>query len=239
IVIFCLIVLASSFSVEAIKYGAPIDPSFLLPALESQDNIEEDVGDPVYVDVAQGRLMGQVRTYNNFSFNSFEGIPFAKPPVDELRFKDPVPADPWVGVLNATNAPSSCLQVVVLGHEDCLYLSVFTPLDSVNQSEPLPVMYFIYGGAFVTGGSRGYRGAQPLVSKNVILVTVNYRIGVLGFLSTEDAAAPGNQGLKDQTLGLQWVQDNIAAFGGDPQRVTIFGESAGAASVHYQMLTPY
>ncbi|KAK7083393.1 hypothetical protein SK128_020036, partial [Halocaridina rubra] len=214
--------------------------AFDLPLSFFQDDVSyQEVGPPVIIDVSQGRIVGQVKIVANYTFHSFESIPFAKPPVGALRFKDPEPADPWVGDLNATLAPPTCPQFIVVGDEDCLYLNVYTPVDSLNQTESLPVMVYIHGGAFYLGGSYFFRGVQPLVQHNVIMVTINYRLGVLGFLSTEDAAAPGNQGLKDQTLALQWVHDNIAAFGGDPDKITIFGESAGSASVHYQLITPY
>ncbi|KAK3879305.1 hypothetical protein Pcinc_016134 [Petrolisthes cinctipes] len=110
--------------------------------------------------------------------------------------------------------------------------------DALETPEPLPVMVFIHGGAFYLGSARTYHGFEELVKRGVVVVMMQYRLGVFGFLSTEDEAAPGNQGLKDQTLALTWIRDNIAAFGGDANKVTLMGESAGAISIHYHLLIP-
>ncbi|XP_050720768.1 cholinesterase 1-like [Eriocheir sinensis] len=178
---------------------------------------------------------------------SFRGIPFAKPPVGALRFKDPVPSEPWEGVKESV-APPQCPQfdfegligggeMKVVGEEDCLYLHVYTP--QLCGDEPLPVMVFLHGGGFFMGDPDLAGGSPlPLLTKDVVLVSPQYRLGTLGFLYTGDDVIPGNMGLKDQTLALRWVQENIRSFGGDPKRVTIYGESAGGASVHFQMLTP-
>ncbi|XP_068234043.1 juvenile hormone esterase-like [Palaemon carinicauda] len=205
--------------------------------LEEAEIIHQD-DDAILVEVAQGSIIGQVKRQSDFSYLSFQGIPFAKPPIGDRRFKDPEPSDPWKGSLKATVPASPCPQLVFMGSEDCLYLNIYAPHDSVSGKNPLPVMFFIHGGAFVVGSARSYEGVQPLLQHGVIVVTIDYRLGVLGFLSTEDDAAPGNLGLKDQTMALRWVHENIEAFGGDRKRITIFGESAGAASVHYQLLTP-
>ncbi|XP_064096919.1 venom carboxylesterase-6-like [Macrobrachium nipponense] len=197
-----------------------------------------DVGDLVVVEVAQGRIVGQERIQSDYIYHSFQSIPYAKPPTGERRFKDPEPSDPWEGDLNATLTPPKCPQFVVMGQEDCLFLNIYTPPDSIGRLEPLPVMFFIHGGGYYLGWSNQYSGVHSLLRHDVIVVTTNYRLGVLGFLSTEDSAAPGNLALKDQALALRWVNENIAAFGGDVGRITIFGESAGAASVHYHLLTP-
>ncbi|XP_068234044.1 juvenile hormone esterase-like [Palaemon carinicauda] len=213
--------------------------AFLSP--ESMKDTEKTYqeGKLVTVEVAQGIIVGQERTQSGYTYHSFESIPFAKPPTGERRFKDPEPSEPWGGDLNATIHPPKCPQFFVMGQEDCLYLNVFTPPDSIGRLEPLPVMFYIHGGAYYFGTSSQYnRGVVPLLQHDVILVTTNYRLGVLGFLSTEDSAAPGNLGLKDQALALRWVNENIEAFGGDVSRITIFGESAGAASVHYHQLIP-
>ncbi|KAK8396512.1 hypothetical protein O3P69_005512 [Scylla paramamosain] len=124
----------------------------------------------------------------------------------------------------------------VHGDEDCLYLNIFTP--KAKDTRPhLPVMVFLHGGGFVCGSSSEYP-PHVMLNEDVVLVTVQYRLGILGFLSTEDDVVPGNMGLKDQTLALSWIQRNVHKFGGDPLRITLFGESAGAASVHFQILTP-
>ncbi|KAK7081095.1 Carboxylesterase 5A [Halocaridina rubra] len=169
---------------------------------------------------------------------AFLSIPYAKPPVDALRFKNPEASEPWLGDLNATVLPHNCVQFILAGREDCLYLNVYTPLNALNASSPLPVLVWIHGGGYYMGGSSDNHNFEPLLQRDVIVVMIQYRLGVLGFMSTEDDAAPGNLGLKDQTLAMQWVYDNIAAFGGDTSRITIFGASAGAASVHYQLVAP-
>ncbi|CAB0029994.1 unnamed protein product [Trichogramma brassicae] len=173
---------------------------------------------------------------------SFLGIPFAKPPLGDLRFRDPVPAEPWSDVRKATNYSNFCTQYDIPykqpgGSEDCLYLNIFTK--KIKPDQPRPVMVWIHGGAFNLGsGDNMFYGPDYYMRKDIVLVTLNYRLGIFGFLNLEDKLAPGNQGLKDQVMALKWVRDNIASFGGDPDRVTIFGESAGAASVHYLTLSP-
>lgn len=181
---------------------------------------------------------------NGRAFYAFLGIPYATPPVGALRFKAPWPPQPWGNTLNATQDGPMCMQkdyldanLRVQGQEDCLYLNVYTPY--LRPTEPLDVMVYIHGGGFFSGTGASYLwGPQYLLDKDIVLVTFNYRLGVLGFLSTGDSAAPGNFGLKDQVAALKWVQKNIAALGGNPNSVTIFGQSAGGASVHLQMLSP-
>ncbi|KAK7070209.1 Carboxylesterase 5A [Halocaridina rubra] len=179
-------------------------------------------------------------------FYSYRSIPFAKPPLGELRFKDPESGNVWLGIKDGTKYPPACQQIdhfsqregtlKVFGDEDCLYLNVYTskPNEVLGR---LPVMVFIHGGGFVFGSSAEYP-PHALMNHDIVLVTIQYRLGILGFLSTEDEEAPGNLGLKDQTLALKWIQKNIHKFGGEPLEMTLFGNSAGAASVHYQILTP-
>nr|CAH7751053.1 unnamed protein product [Callosobruchus chinensis] len=183
---------------------------------------------------------------------AFRGIPFAKPPVGERRFKPPERTDNWTDIYSAKTNAVHCLQKNYLfidpkveGSEDCLYLNVYTPQIRPSRRRKrsaqnlLPVMVFIHWGGFFCGYSDSdYLGPQYFMDRSVVLVTFNYRLGVLGFLSTNDDASPGNYGLKDQVMALQWVQDNIENFGGNKDKVTIFGQSAGAASVHYHMLSP-
>ncbi|XP_042871788.1 cholinesterase 2-like isoform X2 [Penaeus japonicus] len=203
------------------------------------------------VTVAEGRVSGITETSTKGKeFLSYYGLPFAKPPVGELRLKDPVKAERWDGVRDGSQRPSSCLHVPLpysvmgvmrtpeelLGEEDCLYLNVFSPKEK-KPSEKLPVMVWIHGGSFLAGSSHEYL-PHVLMNHDIVLVVLQYRLGILGFLSTEDEVIPGNFGLKDQTLALHWVQDNIHHFGGDAARVTIFGESAGGASVHFHLLSP-
>ncbi|XP_069974330.1 venom carboxylesterase-6 [Penaeus vannamei] len=194
----------------------------------------------------QGQILGTEEADETGSlYHAFRSIPYAQSPTGDLRFKDPVPAKGWDGVRDGSLTPPLCPQLdlalyhagkkVIRGQEDCLYLNVFTPKDSHTK---LPVMVWIHEGAFVVGGA-SHLSPGPLVSRGVVLVTLHYRLGTLGFLSTEDSVLPGNLGLKDQTLALRWVKDNIRDLGGDPEKVTVFGVSSGAAAAHFQVLTPY
>ncbi|XP_014273017.1 esterase FE4 [Halyomorpha halys] len=199
----------------------------------------------------QGTLKGfWAKSVGGHSYAAFLGIPYAKPPVGKHRFKEAIPADPWVGeYYNATREPAQCLQLnhdtfntpfAILGSEDCLYLNVYTPAitdASGEDNKGLDVIVFIHGGAFMFLSSTMF-GGSILMDRDIVLVTINYRLGPLGFMSTGDAILPGNNGLKDQVLALKWVQENIAAFGGNPDGVTIAGFSAGSASVHYHILSP-
>ncbi|XP_076168705.1 juvenile hormone esterase [Ptiloglossa arizonensis] len=195
------------------------------------------------VTVKQGQLRGVIEenVYGG-QFLAFRGIPYAKPPIGALRFKDAVPPEPWTGIRDALEYGGNCAQFDIFTHklfggDDCLYLNVYTPLNEASLKRS--VMVWIHGGAFVhgSGDSRIY-GPDYLIRKDIVLVTINYRLGVLGFLSLENELAPGNQGLKDQVMALKWVQENISNFGGDPDNVTIFGESAGGASVHFLTISP-
>lgn len=157
----------------------------------------------------------------------------------------PVPPETWEGVRDATVNCNICSQYDtetknIIGNEDCLYLNVYTPKLPTADSSPLPVMFFIHGGGFVFGHGTddSAHGPDFLVEKDVIIVSINYRLGILGFLSLNRKEAPGNMGLRDQVQALRWVQKNIASFNGDPNNVTIFGISAGGASVEYLVLSP-
>ncbi|CAL7935528.1 unnamed protein product [Xylocopa violacea] len=202
-------------------------------------------GDPV-VRIKNGFLRGTINTtiWNSIEFSSFRGIPFAKPPLGELRFQPPVPADPWTGIRNATIDSAGCTQFNFLedryiGEEDCLYINVYTPFTNFSDPRPQkPVMFWIFGGAYILGsGSTYLYGPEYFMEQDVVVVTFNYRVGILGFLALDHPKALGNQGLKDQYLALQWVNENIAAFGGDPNQVTLFGQSAGSASIGFHMLS--
>ncbi|KAH8252728.1 hypothetical protein KR032_001495 [Drosophila birchii] len=182
--------------------------------------------------------------YQIKEFEAFMGIPFAQPPVGALRLKNPVAAAAWDGVLDAGIARDGCLQRSyfsedwdIMGVEDCLYLNVYRPKE--RKGDPLPVMVYFHSGGFFSGTAHPVAsGPEYLMdTEKVIMVTINYRLGPFGFLSTGDDNMPGNFGLKDQRLGLQWVQQYIEAFGGDPHSVTIFGHSAGGISAHLHMLS--
>src|SRR5690349_656100 len=182
----------------------------------------------------------------------FKGVPFAQPPVDDLRWREPQPVKNWNGVRQAREFGPRCMQARLFDDmrfrsngvsEDCLYLNVWTPAKS--NRERLPVLVYFYGGGFVTGDSSEFRyDGESMATKGIVVVTVNYRLGVFGFMAhpelTKESAhnASGNYGLLDQNAALQWVQRNVANFGGDPKRVTIAGESAGSVSVSAQMISP-
>ncbi|XP_046835897.1 juvenile hormone esterase-like [Vespa crabro] len=194
----------------------------------------------------QGKIQGVIKynvCSNNDNYLAFQGIPYAKPPIGELRFQDPLPAEGWNGIRDGSKFGNISAQIDVLsseiiGSDDCLYLNVYKP-KRIEMSIKLPVMVWIHGGGFYLGsGNDDMYSPDYIIRKDIILVTINYRLGVLGFLNLEDEVAPGNQGLKDQVMALRWVRDNIEVFGGDPQNVTIFGGSAGAASVHYLTISP-
>ena len=213
---------------------------------------------------SQGTLLtladGQVQGHLNDGTREFLGIPYAAPPVGALRWKPPAPAVPWSGVLDASSYSSACPQLPSLTgtaseQEDCLFLNVWTP--EAAPAKPLPVMVWIHGGSNLVGSTgdlvpfppyeneRLYDAHALAASRNVVVVTLNYRVGVFGFfghgnLASEDFAYPyaGNQGLLDQRAALLWVRDNIAAFGGNPGNVTIFGESAGSWDVCAHVVSP-
>ncbi|XP_069701780.1 esterase E4-like isoform X2 [Periplaneta americana] len=195
------------------------------------------------VQTKQGPVKGfTVTTYREQETLVFLGIPYAKPPVGDLRFKPPRPPDPWNGTFEAFEEGNECPQAIqgsMRGTEDCLFLNVYTKKLPVEGCDPTAVMVWIHGGSYTGGsGSASVYGPDHLLTEDVVVVTINYRLGLLGFLHLPEAGLAGNNGLKDQTMALRWVRDNIANFGGDPKRVTIFGQSAGAASVHFHMLSP-
>ncbi|KYM93602.1 PREDICTED: venom carboxylesterase-6-like [Cyphomyrmex costatus] len=194
-----------------------------------------------------GGLKGYYKTsQNGRTYEAYEGVPYALPPVGKLRFKPPRPIPAWIGELSATKLSTVCIQYdqvpehppeKVVGAEDCLYLNVYVPRREKGRNKtPMPVIFWIHGGAFQCGSGILY-GSKYLMDHNVILVTINYRLGPMGFLSTEDEVVPGNMGLKDQNMALRWVSQNIEWFGGDPKKVTLIGLSAGGASVHYHYLS--
>lgn len=199
---------------------------------------------PLLVCTSYGSLQGKWMTSRSGrEFGAFLGIPYATGPTGKLRFLPPTPPQKWEGVRDATKEGNVCIQRGLNGSEDCLYLNVFThnTLREKQRSEiiAVPVMVFIHGGGFYRGSSDlSMTGPEYLMDRDIVLVTIQYRLGVFGFLSTEDTVVPGNMGLKDQVRALQWVQESIHIFGGDRSKVTIFGNSAGSSSVHLHMLSP-
>jgi len=190
----------------------------------------------VFVTIPQGTLMGEWTSSGILQprYNSFKGIPYATPPVGNLRFRAPQPHTGWTGTLNAQAHRPHCPSGGWFGidegelDEDCLFLNVYSP--SLTGSRG--VLVWIHGGSFDGGsGDSGIYGPDFLVAEGAVVVTINYRLGVLGMLSTGDGAAQGNYAMKDMVLALEWVRNNIANFGGNPNQVTVFGESAGSAAV--------
>ncbi|KAJ0176436.1 hypothetical protein K1T71_007615 [Dendrolimus kikuchii] len=192
------------------------------------------------VRVIYGVLEGSWKVSNDGrSYASFEGIPYARPPVGKYRFREPQNLKPWTGIWDATKMLSVCMQYdpfyqTVTGSENCLFLNVYTP--KPTPAANLPVMVFIHGGAFLYGHS-GVYDPSYLMDWDMVVVTLNYRLGPIGFLSTGDEVSPGNFGLKDQSMALHWVKNNILMFGGNPDSITLTGSSAGGASVHYHYLS--
>ena len=208
---------------------------------------EPGAPEAVIGDTPSGRLAG----LRKGEVVSFKSIPFARPPIGPLRWRLPEPAEPWAGVRDATQFAPTCPQAptqletlmgMAVGEqsEDCLYLNVWTPAcDDARR----PVMVWIHGGAFVLGaGSHGVYDGTGLAELGAVVVTINYRLGAFGFLAleltSEGAPGSGAEGIADQILALDWVRRNISSFGGDPNNVTLFGESAGGMSVSTLLALP-
>ncbi|GGF04137.1 carboxylic ester hydrolase [Hymenobacter cavernae] len=201
------------------------------------------------VRTANGLLEGTVAASG---IRAFKGVAFAAPPVGELRWKAPQPVQRWSGVRSARQFGPRAMQLPVFGDmnfrsngvsEDCLYLNVWTP--AKTGKEQLPVLVYFYGGGFIAGdGSEPRYDGESLARRGIVTVTVNYRLGVFGFFAHPELTkespnhASGNYGLLDQAAAIRWVQQNIAAFGGDPKKITVGGESAGSFSVSAQMASP-
>ena len=208
------------------------------------------IAEPITIDA--GKIRGEVLDPSS-GLQVFRGIPYAAPPVGELRWRQPAPVTPWDGVRACVKFGNACPQptqvAVMMGDavpkmsEDCLYLNVWTT--AAQTDEKLPVMVWIHGGGLRSGfGHQKAYDGTPLAKRGVVFVSINYRLGPFGFLSLPELSAEssqdvsGNYGLHDQIAALKWVQRNISAFGGDPDQVTIFGESAGGTSVHMLCASP-
>ncbi|HVW51710.1 MAG TPA: carboxylesterase family protein [Trinickia sp.] len=203
------------------------------------------------IDLPAGAIEGAKSSIQGIELRVFRGIPYAAPPVGDLRWKPPQPVSAWAGVRGATEFGARCMQLPLFQmefrsrsmSEDCLFLNVWTPARA--SGEKLPVLVYFYGGGFAAGDSSEprYDGAA-LAARGMVTVTVNYRLGVFGFLALPEMAresphgAAGNYGLLDQHAALRWVRENIENFGGDPDKVTIGGESAGSVAVSAHMASP-
>ncbi len=211
--------------------------------------MQAQTNDATRVKTANGIVQGIMEVSG---VRSFKGVPFAAPPVGNLRWKEPMPHQNWPGVLHADHFGPQAMQRPIFSDmifrsngksEDCLYLNIWTPAKSAK--ERLPVMVYFYGGGFVAGDGSEYRyDGESLAKKGIVTITVNYRLGVFGFFAHPDLTkesshhSSGNYGLMDQHAALEWMNKNIMAFGGDPKRVTIAGESAGSMSVCAQVASP-
>ena len=223
----------------------------LLIAASAERVIADSLAEPIKVD---GGMVSGVPAWG-FDVREFRGIPFAAPPVGNLRWRPPQPVVPWQGVKSAQYLPAPCMQQEqplnggswnkhpVPFSEDCLYLNVWTPANTPTAK--LPVVIYFYGG----GGTLGYGAdwrydGSTIAKKGVIVVTPNYRVNVFGWLAHPELTAEspnhasGNYGALDQIAAIKWVKNNIAGFGGDPDKITIWGQSGGARSVNWLVATP-
>jgi para-nitrobenzyl esterase len=213
--------------------------------VQAQNNPDSNL---LVIKTANGVLQGTCRS----GISMFRGVPYAQPPVGDLRWKEPQPVKNWDGVLKADHFAARAMQLPIYSDmqfrsegvsEDCLYLNIWTP--AKTGKEELPVLVYFYGGGFRAGDGSEYRyDGESMARRGILAVTVNYRLGVFGFMAhpglTKESPhhASGNYGLLDQTEALRWIHKNIAAFGGNPDHITIAGESAGSFSVNAQVISP-
>jgi para-nitrobenzyl esterase len=225
-----------------------IGAALYLVAIEGPPNA--DIANPTHRTTTSGDVVGFIGKHNA---STWQGIPFAKPPVGDLRWHQPLPPDSWDGVRETVAHSDICPQFSnpttpgqegVLGNEDCLYLNVYAPADAPADAHGLPVMFWIYGGSNSFGHAGNYDGSRLATSQGVIVVTINYRLAHLGWfshpvlLNGDPVHDSGNYGTLDIIRALQWTQENIAEFGGDPNNVTAFGESAGGYDVMTLVASP-
>lgn len=200
------------------------------------------------VETLHGRIQGSLRADEGFRVYQFLRVPYAQPPVGALRFSKPAPILAWKHTLNATQHGPSCIQKISNSYrkflpnmdisEDCLYMNIYVPA-SDEKGNNFSVMVYVHGGGYYTKSANLHDGARMSALGGVIVITVNYRLGMFGFLSTEDEQSPGNYGLWDQLEALKWVNKNIGDFGGDPSSVTLFGHSAGGYSIGLHLLSKH
>ncbi|XP_057653190.1 juvenile hormone esterase-like [Diorhabda carinulata] len=203
------------------------------------------IEDATIVQLPKGKIRGHIlKSANNKDFYAFQEIPYAAPPVGQNRFKLPKEPEAWNDVLDTTKNTKICYQYETRYHnleitEDCLYLNVYTPRIP-GSDDLLPVLFYIHGGSLVNdSGTIEYYGPKYLIDHEVVIVTINYRMGPFGFVGTNDGVIPLNLGFKDQVLAIEWVNQNIHLFGGDPDSVTLVGQSAGSLSVGYHLIGPW
>ncbi|KAH7694009.1 acetylcholinesterase 3 [Aphelenchoides avenae] len=207
---------------------------------------------PVEVQTKNGRLRGYESIFLHRRVRSFLSVPFAEPPIDDLRFRPPVKKRPWNGTIEASTYAPSCYQgrdtynETFWGsemwnsntpvRENCLYMNIWAPAEAQN----LTVMVWLFGGGFYSGSPSLilYDGKALALTANVVVVNINYRLGPFGYLFFDHPDVPGNMGMLDQQLALHWIRDNIAQFGGNPDGISLFGESAGASSIVAHLIAP-
>ncbi|MFB9966133.1 carboxylesterase/lipase family protein [Sinosporangium siamense] len=214
----------------------PTSNALALPALAEPDSGDDAVSAVVRTDA------GPVRGTVAGTHRRFQGIPYAAPPVGNLRWRAPQPPAPWHETRDVTKPGAVCAQLPAplrgaegSESEDCLYLNVFTPR---RTDHPKPVMVWVHGGGFVSGSGGDYNAARIVEQGDIVVVTINYRVGVLGYFGHQGLPGSGTFGLQDQQAALRWVRRNAAAFGGDPRNVTLLGESAGGMSTCAQLVSP-
>ena len=240
--------MASTATIHVLRFLMLVSVGFATPTGRST------IGPEVLT--SNGGIQGFTQTVEDVLVNTFLGVPYAVPPVGEFRFAPPIPTPNRTETLQTTSQHSACPQMLYNYFpnnpgeaiwnphnnmsEDCLYLNVWVPVSSATRQIPsnLTTMLWIFGGGFVSGSASLdlYDGKILAALNQVIVVSINYRVGPLGFLYLSSSDAPGNMGLMDQQLALKWVHENIENFGGDRNKISLFGESAGAASVHFHMI---
>ncbi|XP_050503271.1 juvenile hormone esterase-like [Diabrotica virgifera virgifera] len=198
------------------------------------------------VQLPDGKIQGHIlRSENGRHYYAFQEIPYAAPPIGENRFQEPKEPEPWDGIRSATRNEKVCLQLMPIPSslrmsEDCLYLNVYSPVSNLNFTNPtLPVLMYIHGGIYkFESGAFEYYNPRFLMDHDIIIVTINYRLGPFGFLATSDGVIPGNLGIKDTLLALKWVHKNINLFGGDKDQITLMGHSVGAMCLGNLQMSP-
>ncbi|KAH7950952.1 hypothetical protein HPB52_003398 [Rhipicephalus sanguineus] len=235
------------------KMGKSVLICLILCPLSALCMRREQPSEDVLAYTKSGVLRGNTQMVMGKAVDTFFGIPFAQPPVGDLRFKKPAPVKPWSGIRNASQLPPPCVQIELElpmawtkskqpASEDCLYLNVWAPPCSQEDCNCSlkNVLVNVYGGGYSVGSSDWdiYDGAALASIGDVVYANMNYRVGAFGFLNGKVPDAPGNQGLFDTLLAVKWIKENAVAFGGDPDKITLFGESAGAVTVGYFLVSP-